>query len=423
MVSLKGLDMFPKVQAGLSEARRSGGLMTLIGIGLAVLLMLDEVVHYTSSVWTSRIGVDTRPLAGQEHVYIYLDMDLPGMNCDQFGLDVTDITGELQLGADSQIEKTPRGAGKGCRLHGGLEVHNVDGEFHVAFGRMAKPSQGQTRFITPTMSHVTGHVHQFTREELGFFNASHKITALMFGFARDAVTARRAGDGGLFAALQGKERSPLQGESHIVTHDTARFVYFLKIVPTIRQYADGRVTYSYEYSHRLQAEEVVIGPTFRQPGIYFKFEVSPYIVTYTQMKRSFSHLVASCAAIIGGVYTVSGILAQFIASTHDRQKAHKAKQEADSMAVPDDAQEFISNSSVPMNNLASTIPVPRHTAVAAAPANEGLVDGGNEMEEEEETAAAPVAQPLGFSAPVSPFSTPFPSVNPLPAAKDSAKFD
>lgn len=44
------------------------------------------------------------------------------------------------------------------------------------------------------------------------------------------------------------------------------------------------------------------------PGIFFQYELSPLMVKYTEKDRSFGHFITNLCAIIGGVYTVAGLL-------------------------------------------------------------------------------------------------------------------
>ena len=62
----------------------------------------------------------------------------------------------------------------GCRLKATLHVNRVKGEFHVAFGRQALASSGDS-------SMERHHIHRFTMAELDTFNCSHIINHLAFG--------------------------------------------------------------------------------------------------------------------------------------------------------------------------------------------------------------------------------------------------
>jgi len=44
------------------------------------------------------------------------------------------------------------------------------------------------------------------------------------------------------------------------------------------------------------------------PAIYFRYDLSPVFVTITQENKSFLHFLVQVCAIIGGVFTVAGII-------------------------------------------------------------------------------------------------------------------
>ncbi|RVW65404.1 Endoplasmic reticulum-Golgi intermediate compartment protein 3 [Vitis vinifera] len=58
------------------------------------------------------------------------------------------------------------------------------------------------------------------------------------------------------------------------------------------------------------------------PGVFFFYDLSPIKVTFTEEHVSFLHFLTNVCAIVGGVFTVSGILDSFI---YHSQKAIKKK--------------------------------------------------------------------------------------------------
>ncbi|CAI8585539.1 unnamed protein product [Vicia faba] len=60
------------------------------------------------------------------------------------------------------------------------------------------------------------------------------------------------------------------------------------------------------------------------PGVFFFYDLSPIKVTFTEQHVSFLHFLTNVCAIVGGVFTVSGILDSFI---YHGQKAIKKKME------------------------------------------------------------------------------------------------
>ncbi|CAM8946360.1 unnamed protein product [Rhodiola kirilowii] len=60
------------------------------------------------------------------------------------------------------------------------------------------------------------------------------------------------------------------------------------------------------------------------PGVFFIYDLSPIKVTFTEQHVSFLHFLTNVCAIVGGIFTVSGILDSFVYHGH---KLIKKKQE------------------------------------------------------------------------------------------------
>lgn len=91
------------------------------------------------------------------------------------------------------------------------------------------------------------------------------------------------------------------------------FQYYIKIVPTSYVRKDGTVIFSNQFSVTKHQKVVsIISGESGMPGIFFQYELSPLMVKYTEKERSFGHFITNVCAIIGGVYTVAGLLDTFI---------------------------------------------------------------------------------------------------------------
>jgi hypothetical protein len=44
------------------------------------------------------------------------------------------------------------------------------------------------------------------------------------------------------------------------------------------------------------------------PGVFFIYDISPIMVTFTEERPAFSYFLTSLCAIVGGVFTVAGIV-------------------------------------------------------------------------------------------------------------------
>lgn len=47
-------------------------------------------------------------------------------------------------------------------------------------------------------------------------------------------------------------------------------------------------------------------------GVFFNYEISPMLVVYTEYKKAFAHFLTDVCAIVGGIFTVAGMVDGFI---------------------------------------------------------------------------------------------------------------
>ena len=133
-------------------------------------------------------------------------------------------------------------------------------------------------------------MHDYLPYEIDHFNTSHAIKKLSFGQDYPGIT------------------NPLDGKTKVVNEGSALFQYFIKVVPTIYEYANGKQLFTNQYSvtehyrpKNPQHPNVV-------PGVYFMYDLSPIMVHIKETRKSFLHFITNLCAIIGGVFTVSGLI-------------------------------------------------------------------------------------------------------------------
>ncbi|CAK1603238.1 unnamed protein product [Parnassius mnemosyne] len=87
------------------------------------------------------------------------------------------------------------------------------------------------------------------------------------------------------------------------------FQYYIKIVPTMYVKLDNTVLYTNQFSvTRHQKSVSNINSESGMPGAFFSYELSPLMVKYTEKERSIGHFATNVCAIVGGVFTVAGII-------------------------------------------------------------------------------------------------------------------
>ena len=87
------------------------------------------------------------------------------------------------------------------------------------------------------------------------------------------------------------------------------FQYYVKVVPTTYQFASGLSLDSCQYSVTDQfksAHDPNAG--FVLPGVFWIYDISPIMVKFTEKRPTFTYFLTSLCAIVGGVFTVAGIV-------------------------------------------------------------------------------------------------------------------
>eukprot|EP00262_Sarcandra_glabra_P008844 TRINITY_DN226_c0_g1_i1.p1 TRINITY_DN226_c0_g1~~TRINITY_DN226_c0_g1_i1.p1 ORF type:complete len:297 (+),score=51.63 TRINITY_DN226_c0_g1_i1:243-1133(+) len=187
------------------------------------------------------------------------------------------------------VQKIKEEEGEGCNIHGFLEVSKVAGNFHFALGKSFHQSNIR--------------LHDILALQTESFNISHRINKLSFGEEFPGVV------------------NPLDGARWSQQSSSGMYQYFIKVVPTIYTGIRGRKILSNQFSvteHFRGAN----GYPQPLPGVFFFYDFSPIKVTFTEENVSLLHFLTNVCAIVGGVFTVSGIVDAFI---YHGQKAIKKK--------------------------------------------------------------------------------------------------
>ncbi|XAR48570.1 hypothetical protein NMG60_11031436 [Bertholletia excelsa] len=377
MSRIRSLDAYPKINEDFYSRTLSGGVITLTSSIVMLLLFLSELRLYLHAVTETQLLVDT---SRGETLRINFDVTFPALPCSILSVDAMDISGEQHLDVRHDIIKkrldihgnvietrqegigAPKiekplqrhggrlehnetycgscyGAemhddeccnsceevreayrkkgwglsnpdlidqckregflqrikdeeGEGCNIYGFLEVNKVAGNFHFAPGKSF---------------HQAGvHVHDLVAFQKDSFNISHKINRLTFGEYFPGVV------------------NPLDGVQWIQHMPNAMYQYFIKVVPSVYTDVNGHAIQSNQFSVTEHFRGSEVGFFQSLPGVFFFYDLSPIKVTFREEHTSFLHFLTNVCAIIGGVFTVSGILDSFI---YHGQRAIKKKME------------------------------------------------------------------------------------------------
>jgi hypothetical protein len=112
------------------------------------------------------------------------------------------------------------------------------------------------------------------------------------------------------------------GESN--ADEAISYSYFLKVVPTTYEYLDGRiVNNTYQYSVTKSFKKVNNLGNSQLPGVFVNYELSPIMVKFVEKSKSFTHFLTGCCAIIGGLFTLAGMLDSFLYKYYNLYKKHQ----------------------------------------------------------------------------------------------------
>ena len=53
-------------------------------------------------------------------------------------------------------------------------------------------------------------------------------------------------------------------------------------------------------------------------GVFLTLDISPMLISYTEYQKPFSHFLTDTCAIIGGIFTIAGLLDGFIYTAEKR---------------------------------------------------------------------------------------------------------
>lgn len=350
----------------LRRGSTAGGVISVASFCVIAVLFISELLSFLTLKRTSLLSVDDGT-AGS--LTLDIDLDLPYLNCEVLGLDAADASGNAQLEITHNVYKTPidhngrtlggrtklstriaaaaanpspspspwpngcgscMGAGKdgqccntcaqvkaayeklgwmllqpaevpqcvregvtkltpgeydsahGCNVRGTIDVLKVAGTLRVTPGHTFK---------------FLGHaMHDLSALKNHDINLSHRFRRLSFGKPFPGQTN----------ALDGVEKRVSGSRDELGQHE-----YFVKVVPTVYRRAWRRELSTNQYAvtkyfRKLSAD------TGSLPGIFIIYDFSPIKVEVVEERKSFFHFLVQLCAIVGGVFTVSGLISTFV---------------------------------------------------------------------------------------------------------------
>ncbi|KAK7290826.1 hypothetical protein RIF29_05549 [Crotalaria pallida] len=244
------------------------------------------------SIRIFRKGSDVRSDHGHhEHESYYGDRDTETLvkTMENLVASLPSESQKLALEDKSNVTehtKRPAPSAGGCRIEGHVRVKKVPGNLIIS---------------------ARSDAHSF---DISQMNMSHVIHHLSFG---RKVSPRVFSDMKRLIPYIGSSHDRLNGRSFINTRDLGNITveHHLQIVKTeVITRNDHKLLEEYEYTaHSSVARSIYL------PVAKFHLELSPMQVLIKENHKSFSHFITNVCAIIGGVFTVAGILDSILHNT------------------------------------------------------------------------------------------------------------
>lgn len=270
---IRRFDIYRKVPKDLTQPTLTGACISISSVLFITYLFLSELSLFLTHEVISELTVED-PVRHTEKIPVFFNLTLPNLKCEYLGIDIQDDMGRHEVGFQDNTQKVELNEGKGCRMESHFVVNKVPGNFHVS------THSSKSQPDNPDMTHLI-----------------HKVR-----FGMDLQEGKEVK--GSFNPLEDVDRTAAQA---IATHN-----YIVKVVPSVYQDTKGNIRYPYQYTYSYR-EVIQYGHGGRvMPAIWFRYELSPITVRYIEKNKPFYTFLTTVCAIVGGTFTVAGIIDSFI---------------------------------------------------------------------------------------------------------------
>jgi hypothetical protein len=195
----------------------------------------------------------------------------PARRCVRASIELSRAVPHPTCRAQSEVGAGP---GEGCMVRGVVLVNRVPGNFHIS-------------------AHSKS--HSFQPHKL---NMSHHVNSMSFGKALSAPMLRMLPDD----VERGYDG--LSNTDHLAIGQNTSLEHYLKVVHTSYEVSPERTIDTFQYTvnnnHYQDGESL--------PSAVFFYDVSPMQVLVREERKSFAAFLTQLCAIIGGIFTVTGLL-------------------------------------------------------------------------------------------------------------------
>ncbi|KAK7110018.1 endoplasmic reticulum-Golgi intermediate compartment protein 1-like [Littorina saxatilis] len=273
-LDIRRFDIYRKVPKDLTQPTIAGAVVSICSVLFILFLLVSELSLFITPELHSELTVED-PVKHSEKIPVYINITLLKIGCDYVGLDIQDDMGRHEVGFKDNTVKVPFGDA-GCRFESNFLINKVPGNFHVS------THSSRVQPDNPDMSHIV-----------------HKVR-----FGMELAEGKDVK--GSFNPLENVDKS---NSDPIATHD-----YIIRVVPTVYEDIHGNIRFPFQYTYSSRDMIQYHHGGRALPAIWFRYELSPITVRYKERRKPFYTFLTTICAIIGGTFTVAGILDSLVFS-------------------------------------------------------------------------------------------------------------
>uniref|UniRef100_A0A0R3RY80 Endoplasmic reticulum-Golgi intermediate compartment protein 1 n=1 Tax=Elaeophora elaphi TaxID=1147741 RepID=A0A0R3RY80_9BILA len=295
-------DIYRKVPRDLTQPTTTGAIISFACISFILFMVINDLLSFLTLEIRSELFVDDPGREGR--IEVHLNISLPYLSCYYIGIDIQDDNGRHEVGFIHNTEKVPIGT-DGCRFEGKFEISKRISYLSEEDGFII--NQLVSIWQVPGNFHISTHAADTQPET---YDMRHVIHSIVFG--DDISTSQLLGS---FNPL--KNREALQSDGSF-THD-----YVLKIVPSVYEDINGNKKYGYQYTYAHKEYVTYHYSGKLMPALWFRYELQPITVKYTERRQPFYTFITSICAVVGGTFTVAGIIDASLFSLTELYRKHQ----------------------------------------------------------------------------------------------------
>jgi hypothetical protein len=142
-----------------------------------------------------------------------------------------------------------------------------------------------------THARGAGHIHQFNPTQILKFNVTHTINKLSFG---ESLRMADTSGGSSY-----NTRGPLDGLVQAPAEGAGVYMYYVKVIPTVFSRPGSPAVVNGQRQNVL-------------PGIFFVYDVSPFMIRLTASYTPLISVLTNLCAILGGVIAAATLVDQVL---------------------------------------------------------------------------------------------------------------